>query len=208
MNSLLSKRVYVPVLHELTKNRSNTLRSHRRRKHENLLDVQKKTALFRRFFGGLYWTRTSDPIDVNDVLYQLSQQTRMLFQAYGETKNEVDYQLSQQTEVGFSICPFVVIRHIRTVGTTTWRLDAIITGDAIYSTTAGRACQSQTTVKPAKKSKKGRNQEPTDIGESTSPMQGRRTSTKRTCGGLSRTIQNGDASLVPYTAATKTGAVR
>ena len=26
--------------------------------------------------GGLYWTRTSDPIDVNDVLYQLSQQTR------------------------------------------------------------------------------------------------------------------------------------
>ena len=25
--------------------------------------------------GGLYWTRTSDPIDVNDVLYQLSQQT-------------------------------------------------------------------------------------------------------------------------------------
>ena len=26
-------------------------------------------------FGGLYWTRTSDPIDVNDVLYQLSQQT-------------------------------------------------------------------------------------------------------------------------------------
>ena len=26
-------------------------------------------------YGGLYWTRTSDPIDVNDVLYQLSQQT-------------------------------------------------------------------------------------------------------------------------------------
>ena len=25
--------------------------------------------------GGLYWTRTSDPIDVNDVLYQLSQGT-------------------------------------------------------------------------------------------------------------------------------------
>ena len=25
--------------------------------------------------GGLYWTRTNDPIDVNDVLYQLSQQT-------------------------------------------------------------------------------------------------------------------------------------
>ena len=25
--------------------------------------------------SGLYWTRTSDPIDVNDVLYQLSQQT-------------------------------------------------------------------------------------------------------------------------------------
>ena len=29
-------------------------------------------------FGGLYWTRTSDPIDVNDVLYQLSQQTKSL----------------------------------------------------------------------------------------------------------------------------------
>ena len=28
--------------------------------------------------GGLYWTRTSDPIDVNDVLYQLSQQTKSL----------------------------------------------------------------------------------------------------------------------------------
>ena len=25
--------------------------------------------------GGLYWTRTSDPIDVNDVLYQLSHAT-------------------------------------------------------------------------------------------------------------------------------------
>ncbi len=23
-------------------------------------------------YGGTYWTRTSDPIDVNDVLYQLS----------------------------------------------------------------------------------------------------------------------------------------
>ena len=29
----------------------------------------------RSFSCGLYWTRTSDPIDVNDVLYQLSQQT-------------------------------------------------------------------------------------------------------------------------------------
>ena len=27
---------------------------------------------------GLYWTRTSDPIDVNDVLYQLSQQTVLI----------------------------------------------------------------------------------------------------------------------------------
>ena len=27
------------------------------------------------FHGGAYWTRTSDPIDVNDVLYQLSQST-------------------------------------------------------------------------------------------------------------------------------------
>ena len=29
----------------------------------------------RLFYGGAYWTRTSDPIDVNDVLYQLSQST-------------------------------------------------------------------------------------------------------------------------------------
>ena len=27
-------------------------------------------------YGGAYWTRTSDPIDVNDVLYQLSQSTK------------------------------------------------------------------------------------------------------------------------------------
>ena len=33
------------------------------------------TPLRESFFGGLYWTRTSDPVDVNDVLYQLSQQT-------------------------------------------------------------------------------------------------------------------------------------
>ena len=26
-------------------------------------------------FGGAYWTRTSDPLDVNEVLYQLSQST-------------------------------------------------------------------------------------------------------------------------------------
>ena len=30
-------------------------------------------------FGGAYWTRTSDPIDVNDVLYQLSQSTMSLY---------------------------------------------------------------------------------------------------------------------------------
>ena len=40
-----------------------------------IVDMHEKTALFGRNFGGLYWTRTSDPIDVNDVLYQLSQQT-------------------------------------------------------------------------------------------------------------------------------------
>lgn len=31
------------------------------------------------YYGGLYWTRTSDPIDVNDVLYQLSHATNLLF---------------------------------------------------------------------------------------------------------------------------------
>ena len=35
-------------------------------------------AKFAATTGGLYWTRTSDPIDVNDVLYQLSQQTGTL----------------------------------------------------------------------------------------------------------------------------------
>ena len=28
--------------------------------------------------SGPYWTRTSDPIDVNDVLYQLSQRTNLV----------------------------------------------------------------------------------------------------------------------------------
>ena len=35
-------------------------------------DFLEKSGLFH---GGAYWTRTSDPIDVNDVLYQLSQST-------------------------------------------------------------------------------------------------------------------------------------
>ena len=35
----------------------------------------KKTRFGLYGFGGAYWTRTSDPIDVNDVLYQLSQST-------------------------------------------------------------------------------------------------------------------------------------
>ena len=37
------------------------------------------------YYGGLYWTRTSDPIDVNDVLYQLSQQTRRRNDVYDNT---------------------------------------------------------------------------------------------------------------------------
>ena len=54
-----------------------------------------KTALYRAVLGGgLYWTRTSDPIDVNDVLYQLS----------------------QQTIVGFPGVPLAVARHIRAEG--------------------------------------------------------------------------------------------
>lgn len=78
------------------------------------------------FYGGLYWTRTSDPIDVNDVLYQLSQQTKVGFLrslsrcpshsgegggavVLGAVPAEIhlcelatmDYQLSQQTIVGF-----------------------------------------------------------------------------------------------------------
>ena len=42
---------------------------HARRTKKEALDLQGLPG------GGLYWTRTSDPIDVNDVLYQLSQQT-------------------------------------------------------------------------------------------------------------------------------------
>ena len=30
---------------------------------------------FRTIFGGAYWTRTSDPIDVNDVLYHSGRST-------------------------------------------------------------------------------------------------------------------------------------
>lgn len=37
----------------------------------------KKTSIRRLRFGGLYWTRTNDPRDVNTVLYQLSQQTKL-----------------------------------------------------------------------------------------------------------------------------------
>ena len=54
-------------------------------------EYNKNPSLFETDCGGLYWTRTSDPIDVNDVLYQLS----------------------QQTKVGFPELPFAVIRHIR-----------------------------------------------------------------------------------------------
>jgi hypothetical protein len=35
----------------------------------------RKPKVFGLLGGGAYWTRTSDPIDVNDVLYQLSQST-------------------------------------------------------------------------------------------------------------------------------------
>ena len=44
--------------------------------HKNMITAKEKTLEYQGFSsGGLYWTRTSDPIDVNDVLYQLSQQT-------------------------------------------------------------------------------------------------------------------------------------
>ena len=83
--------------------------------------MHKKTALIGRNFGGLYWTRTSDPIDVNDVLYQLS----------------------QQTIVNFGIS-FTMVRHIRTEKVSGSReFITPITGDAIYDTTMGTSCQSQ-----------------------------------------------------------------
>ena len=43
--------------------------------------------------GGDSWTRTNDPIDVNDVLYRLSHATTLRF----EVPTKVSYQLSQQT---------------------------------------------------------------------------------------------------------------
>ena len=54
--------------------------------------------MFSRAFGGLYWTRTSDPIDVNDVLYQLSQQTMgYSIQFYLANLVSESYQLSHAT---------------------------------------------------------------------------------------------------------------
>jgi hypothetical protein len=47
--------------------------------HINSTSLKNSLATFlskvAKLFGGAYWTRTSDPIDVNDVLYQLSQST-------------------------------------------------------------------------------------------------------------------------------------
>ena len=71
----------------------------------------KKSSIRRvMIYGGAYWTRTSDPIDVNDVLYQLSQSTmgvRYLFRACFHNANRkalctsasMFYQLSQSTVV-------------------------------------------------------------------------------------------------------------
>ena len=57
-----------------------------------------ENAVFSRAFGGLYWTRTSDPIDVNDVLYQLSQQTMgYSIQFYLANLVSMSYQLSHAT---------------------------------------------------------------------------------------------------------------
>ena len=55
---------------------------HGGRQNETSIDVNEKNlasiSACKVLHGGLYWTRTSDPIDVNDVLYQLSQQTKSL----------------------------------------------------------------------------------------------------------------------------------
>ena len=52
------------------------LHSISRKNNPNLSSTRKKFGLV--LHGGAYWTRTSDPIDVNDVLYQLSQSTVIL----------------------------------------------------------------------------------------------------------------------------------
>ena len=43
--------------------------------------------------GGDSWTRTNDPIDVNDVLYRLSHATTLRF----EVPTKVSYRLSHAT---------------------------------------------------------------------------------------------------------------
>ena len=61
------------------------------------------------FLCGLYWTRTSDPIDVNDVLYQLSQQTitgnerhYIMHFVFGQGKN--NQKQSKQLFLRFRCC--------------------------------------------------------------------------------------------------------
>ena len=56
---------------------------------------QKNTALDLQGLrcGGDSWTRTNDPIDVNDVLYRLSHATTLRF----EVPTKVSYQLSHAT---------------------------------------------------------------------------------------------------------------
>ena len=61
-----------------------TFRSHRRRVPLRVCTPErvkkKKPLIFNGFrFGGDSWTRTNDPIDVNDVLYRLSHATLYIF---------------------------------------------------------------------------------------------------------------------------------
>ena len=55
-----------------------------------------------RMCGGDSWTRTNDPIDVNDVLYRLSHATTLRF----EVPTKVSYRLSHATVKEITVLMF------------------------------------------------------------------------------------------------------
>ena len=59
-----------------------------------ILDIRKTLQVLScKVCGGDSWTRTNDPIDVNDVLYRLSHATMLRF----EVPTKVSYRLSHAT---------------------------------------------------------------------------------------------------------------
>ncbi len=54
------------------------------------------------YWCGLYWTRTSDPIDVNDVLYQLSQQTTCDYYSGNMPRMQAQMRIDHSTRALYS----------------------------------------------------------------------------------------------------------